>query len=446
MSRRGNCWDNAPMESFFGTLKTESLHHYRFTTREQARQVVFEYIEVFYNRIRRHAKIGNQQPRRDIDLMVLDGSASAVRSVVICPSMIYGTGYGLNKESIQIPFLVQVAKAEGKVVVVGEGVNRWSHVHIDDLCALILLALQSAPPGSFYFAEHGEASYEAIGTAISARLGLDTVGSIPAHVAAEKWGAARAYFSFGGNSRVHAKRARAELGWRPAHGSLISWIELDMPGDAAIRARYGMLRIIRCSPAFQPSITAFLTLLLIAAMMGANHVCARFAFNDGVSVTTAVIFRSGVTAMIIMLLLIGQRVSLRLQGRPLIFMPIVGTLVAIQSYCLYSAVARLPVALALLAFNTYPLWAAFWAKLIYRHQAEKFVLRAMPVILFGLALALDAFGAASGLGAYAHWQHIGNGVAFALTAAATFALAMVLTQHESLAVDARVRTAFTLSM
>ena len=48
------------MESFFGTLKTESLHHYRFATREQARRVAFEYIEVFYNRIRRHAKIGNQ--------------------------------------------------------------------------------------------------------------------------------------------------------------------------------------------------------------------------------------------------------------------------------------------------------------------------------------------------------------------------------------------------
>lgn len=62
MSRKGNCWDNAPMESFFGTLKTESLHHYRFASREQARQVVFEYIEVFYNRIRRHAKIANQVP------------------------------------------------------------------------------------------------------------------------------------------------------------------------------------------------------------------------------------------------------------------------------------------------------------------------------------------------------------------------------------------------
>ncbi len=50
------------MESFFGTLKTESLHHYRFTTREEAKLVVFEYIEVFYNRIRRHTKINNTAP------------------------------------------------------------------------------------------------------------------------------------------------------------------------------------------------------------------------------------------------------------------------------------------------------------------------------------------------------------------------------------------------
>ena len=50
------------MESFFGTLKTECLHHFKFKTRDQARQVVFDYIEVFYNRIRRHATIQNQVP------------------------------------------------------------------------------------------------------------------------------------------------------------------------------------------------------------------------------------------------------------------------------------------------------------------------------------------------------------------------------------------------
>jgi putative transposase len=62
MSRKGDCWDNAPMESFFGALKTECLHHYKFKTRDQAKQVVFEYIEVFYNRVRRHATIQNQVP------------------------------------------------------------------------------------------------------------------------------------------------------------------------------------------------------------------------------------------------------------------------------------------------------------------------------------------------------------------------------------------------
>ena len=50
------------MERFFGTLKTECLHHYRFKTRDHARQVVFVYIEVFYYRIRRHATIQNHAP------------------------------------------------------------------------------------------------------------------------------------------------------------------------------------------------------------------------------------------------------------------------------------------------------------------------------------------------------------------------------------------------
>ena len=62
MSRKGDCWDNAPMESLFGMLKTECLHHYKFKTREEAKRTTFEYIEVFYNRIRQHAKINNQNP------------------------------------------------------------------------------------------------------------------------------------------------------------------------------------------------------------------------------------------------------------------------------------------------------------------------------------------------------------------------------------------------
>ena len=62
MSRKGNCYDNAPMESFFGTLKTELVHHRKYRTRQEAIADIREYIEVFYNRQRRHASLGNISP------------------------------------------------------------------------------------------------------------------------------------------------------------------------------------------------------------------------------------------------------------------------------------------------------------------------------------------------------------------------------------------------
>ena len=62
MSRKGNCYDNAPMESFFATLKKELIHHEEYQTREEARQSIFEYIEVFYNRVRRHSALGYKSP------------------------------------------------------------------------------------------------------------------------------------------------------------------------------------------------------------------------------------------------------------------------------------------------------------------------------------------------------------------------------------------------
>ncbi len=62
MSRKGNCWDNAVMESFWATLKTELVNHERFATRNQARAAIFEYIEVFYNRVRLHSTLGYRSP------------------------------------------------------------------------------------------------------------------------------------------------------------------------------------------------------------------------------------------------------------------------------------------------------------------------------------------------------------------------------------------------
>lgn len=62
MSRKGNCWDNACVESFFATLKKELVHDRRYLTREEAKQEIFEYIEVFYNRQRRHTTLGYRSP------------------------------------------------------------------------------------------------------------------------------------------------------------------------------------------------------------------------------------------------------------------------------------------------------------------------------------------------------------------------------------------------
>ena len=62
--QKGNCYDNAYMESFFSTLKRELVHSERYRTREEARLGIFEYMEVFYNRIRRHSALGYKSPEQ----------------------------------------------------------------------------------------------------------------------------------------------------------------------------------------------------------------------------------------------------------------------------------------------------------------------------------------------------------------------------------------------
>jgi drug/metabolite transporter (DMT)-like permease len=187
-------------------------------------------------------------------------------------------------------------------------------------------------------------------------------------------------------------------------------------------------------------------LLLLACMFGGNHVAARFAFDHGVDVASAVAVRSLATAAVVALIVALYRVPLALTPRQRRMLPLIALLVGVQSLCLYSAVARIPVGLALLAFNTYPLWTAAAAWAIYGHRPERAVLVAMPVILFGLALALDVSGAASGLGLQGHWLLIGGGVGFALVAAASFGLVLALTQHEVADLDGRLRTAITMGI
>lgn len=182
-------------------------------------------------------------------------------------------------------------------------------------------------------------------------------------------------------------------------------------------------------------------LLLIAVSFASNHVAARLAFDHGANVATAVAVRSMGAALFLLALLAQAGVALRMSAPTLRRAVGIGLLVAIQSLCLYSAVARIPVALALLAFNTFPLMLGLisWAAGGERPSRRAFV--AMPIALFGLAVALDVAGLARPpAGAATAPASMGVGVAFALGGAASFASALYLTTRWLGSTDGRLRT------
>jgi len=189
---------------------------------------------------------------------------------------------------------------------------------------------------------------------------------------------------------------------------------------------------------------AFLALLLLACTFASNHVAARVAFDHGVDVVTAVAVRSLATALVVSLLVAWQRVPLAHTARHRRFMGLIALLVTVQSVCLYAAVARMPVGLALLVFNSYPIWATLAARVFYGHRPDRAALIAMPVILLGLVLALNVVGLLSGTAASD--ASIGAGVLFALGAASSFGLVLALTQHEVADLDGRARSAFTMAV
>jgi nucleoside-diphosphate-sugar epimerase len=122
--------------------------------------------------------------------------------------------------------LIQVAKKFGVPKHIGPGENRWANVHIDDLTALYILAIEKAPLGAFYYAESGENSMREVCEAIGRMLGQGgRTQSMTMEEASAEWGEGPANDTMGSNSRVRAKRARAELGWQPMARSLIEEIE-----------------------------------------------------------------------------------------------------------------------------------------------------------------------------------------------------------------------------
>jgi len=156
---------------------------------------------------------------------ILGYAQKNVRAVIVCPSLIYGPGTGPGKESIQVPWLIALARKSGIARHYGPGENIWSNVHIADLVDLYRLALERAPSGAFYFAENGECSMKEVCRAINRRLGIPGEPvTLSREEALREWGEGATDNTMGSNSRVRAVRARNELDWRPHRPSLVDEI------------------------------------------------------------------------------------------------------------------------------------------------------------------------------------------------------------------------------
>lgn len=193
-----------------------------------------------------------------------------------------------------------------------------------------------------------------------------------------------------------------------------------------------------------PRRAALAALLLLGVTFGSNHVAARVAFDHGTGLVTAVLMRSGLTALALLGVLFAQKIPLRPPAGSGRWLAALGLLIAVQSLCLYSAVARIPVALALLAFNTFPVLYALLSWALGGSAPTKRAAGLMALIFAGLALALDAPGRLMSAGATG--PSLATGVAFAIAASMLFAIALWVTEKRLNAVRGPLRSFTTMTI
>ena len=157
--------------------------------------------------------------------VILPAAQDGVRTVILCPCMIYGTGLGVRTESMQVPLMIRTAQETGVSRYIGAGENIWSNVHIDDCADAYLLALEHAPAGSHFYLEAGEDSLGDVARAVGRLLGHnEPAQSMRMAEAVRAWGPPMS-LSLGSNSRLRADKARAMLNWQPKGSAMIDDIE-----------------------------------------------------------------------------------------------------------------------------------------------------------------------------------------------------------------------------
>ncbi|WP_108123920.1 DMT family transporter [Saccharospirillum mangrovi] len=187
---------------------------------------------------------------------------------------------------------------------------------------------------------------------------------------------------------------------------------------------------------------AILILITAATMFAGNHVAARLAFDDGTGLLLAILARGGVALLIMTVLALWQGHRFRVPAGKRGWQVLLGLMIAGQSLCLYSAVARVPVAVALLVMNTWPILLVLLNWAITRRPPSWRLVSIMALILAGVVLVLDVpawLADPAGMGP--NWL---PGVAFALAAACFFTVAMWTTDHRLAGMPGSVRSVFTM--
>ena len=177
-------------------------------------------------------------------------------------------------------------------------------------------------------------------------------------------------------------------------------------------------------------------LIAVATAFAANHLCARIAFDHGASVATGVATRATGTALVLLLIMRLQGIRVALPRGLRRWALLAGILIAVQSYCLYSAVALIPPALALLVFQTSPMLYVLLSWALGSPAPRPSAFPAMLLALAGLWLALDI--RADHLAA--RWGEIGAGASWAFAGGASMACVYYLNANALKAIDGRLRT------
>lgn len=189
---------------------------------------------------------------------------------------------------------------------------------------------------------------------------------------------------------------------------------------------------------------ALLILLCAATLFASNHVAARVAFDDGTGLILALIARSGMACLIMFSIARMSRQNFRIPSELRARQWLLGFLIAGQSFALYSAVARIPVAVALLLVNTWPVYFITLGWLTGRHPFRLPLAVLMLLIIFGLTLVLNLPQLLTqDMVLDAQWW---TGVGFGLTSALLLCSAMWLTNYHLAGLPGTVRSFYTMAL